>query len=619
MMLEISQLKSLAAKVRLRCLELWEQNSAPFSGSLSIVDVYVSYFADHLQLTERGLSGFKGTRTICKGTSANAVYATLQECGIRWDDTENVDSLFPPVLEHAFPGCNASVLKLGTGIDQAIGLAFMLKRQYNPAQITVFISEGDINCGVDHQASTAEAWGLDNLTVVLDCNGLLSTQPASTIDRTLIPGTDGKLNRLKSIWTAYGWEYYEVDGHDFDQLRDAFAAERCKRPRIIVARTVKGKGISFVESKIGYEHGLPERELVRARAELAKTARERSASVVLPHDCVISNESRFAHAPTPIMMSAQPVPPTDKMVSVFADLARQMIAENPDRVFLINCDCPVPFGEAGTVFPTDPDSHWVFVGVNEKMAMNVARGMTNAGALPVVVASAPHLQVCAEEMKLCGLDRSPVLMVGYAPGTELCRWGPSHNCLHDVHLFRGPGTHVYQPATTDDLVQLMRYIYADPANRLPGYLRLPKAVVHISDDATSPSIDDVDRGWYLVTGTLTPDVLLVTSGRLLKPCFESQLLLHARGLSTSVVNVLILSSLDPTELAPLADSAKTIVSVIDADPDSLRQVLAPALPRSALSRVVSLGVSDYGDQHTLEKIDSLNKLDASGICDAASN
>lgn len=161
------------------------QSRAP-RGAFSILDVYVALFLQVLDLPGAGLDALAGVRIIPKGTSANALYAVLRYSGLAEPGPAGacIES-YPPVLDRTLPGVHASVYKLGTGLEQGIGMAVCGKRRDRGSKVFVFLSDGELQCGTDHQARIAAAFRLANLTAVIDVNGLQSFYRTELVDSTL--------------------------------------------------------------------------------------------------------------------------------------------------------------------------------------------------------------------------------------------------------------------------------------------------------------------------------------------------------------------------------------------------------------------------------------------------
>lgn len=186
---------------------------------------------------------------LAAGLIDEATFATFQ--------TNGSDLIAHPVMNLDL-GIESSNGSLGQGLSMAVGIALAAKKRHKPFGTFVLLGDGECNEGSVWEASMSAAQlGLDNLTAVVDYNRLQSDGDA----RQIIDFGD-----LAARWRCFGWDVAEVDGHDIAQLVAAFEAPRLAgKPRVLVAHTVKGKGISFMEHNNEWHHN----RLTRASYELA--------------------------------------------------------------------------------------------------------------------------------------------------------------------------------------------------------------------------------------------------------------------------------------------------------------------------------------------------------------
>jgi transketolase len=143
---------------------------------------------------------------------------------------------------------------LGIGLSFSIGVALAARLDSKTYRTYVLLSDGECEEGQTWEAALAAAhFNLDNLTAVIDCNGM----QLSGWTRDIM-----NLEPLISKWQAFGWHVIDIDGHDFDQILAAFPeAEKTKgKPTVIIARTTKGKGVSFMENNVTFHGKAPTRE-----------------------------------------------------------------------------------------------------------------------------------------------------------------------------------------------------------------------------------------------------------------------------------------------------------------------------------------------------------------------
>lgn len=153
---------------------------------------------------------------------------------------------------------------LGHGLSVGIGQALAGKILGEKYRVMALLSDGECNEGSVWEAALfAPAKKLDNLIAIVDFNKWQATGRSEEIMQ---------LSPLKDKWTAFGWQTYEIDGHDFDQILETFAKipESPGKPTAIIAHTVKGKGVSFMEDDNNWHYRIPnDEELAKARLELS--------------------------------------------------------------------------------------------------------------------------------------------------------------------------------------------------------------------------------------------------------------------------------------------------------------------------------------------------------------
>ena len=161
------------------------------------------------------------------------------------------------------PGVEVCTGSLGQGLSQANGLAVAAKLDKRNTRVYVLLGDGEIQEGqVWEAAMTARHYKLSNVCAIIDHNGLQIDGPVVEIMN---------INPIKEKWEAFGWHTIEVDGHNFDEIFSALdeADGVSDKPTAIIARTVKGKGVSFMEGKVEYHGASPTpEELERALKEL---------------------------------------------------------------------------------------------------------------------------------------------------------------------------------------------------------------------------------------------------------------------------------------------------------------------------------------------------------------
>lgn len=248
-----------------------EAGSGHPGGSLSCTDILAAlYFGDVMNYDASDPALESRDRFIlAKGHAAPALYAVLAEAGFfPKEELMTLRKLGTRLQGHPdsnlLPGVEVSTGSLGQGLSIAAGMAAGLRLNENLAKVYTVLGDGECQEGqVWEAANFAAAQRLGNLVAIVDGNGL---QIDGALEDVCSAGS------LKDKFAAFGWDVHEVDGHDIDALIALFKAlanEPVGTPKAIIAKTVKGKGVSFMEDQAGWHGKAPnDEETERALAEL---------------------------------------------------------------------------------------------------------------------------------------------------------------------------------------------------------------------------------------------------------------------------------------------------------------------------------------------------------------
>ena len=272
MILSIENIHDKAKKIRYNIIKMVGiGNKGHIGGSCSIADIVtVLYFYKMKHDPKNPKWEDRDRFILSKGHAVIALYAALAECGYfpkkELDNFKKLGSMLqghPDMLKT--PGLEANTGSLGQGLSIACGIAAGLKLDNKTNKVYCAIGVGEVaKRQIWEAAMAASFYKLDNLVVILDRNFLSATGPIVECFNT---------NPLKEKWLAFGWHVIEIDGHNIKSIIEALdqADEVKKQPVIIIANTVKGKGISFAENEATYHNELLDKEKYKqACSELEK-------------------------------------------------------------------------------------------------------------------------------------------------------------------------------------------------------------------------------------------------------------------------------------------------------------------------------------------------------------
>lgn len=243
-------------------------NMGHIGGDLSVIDILGTLYFNVLNINSKDPKDPERDRFILsKGHCAVALYTTMAHAG--FFPIEKLSTFIQPeAMLNGHPcnmkvdGVETSTGPLGHGLPVGVGAAIGAKINSQAWQVFVVVGDGEIQEGSNWEAAmTAAYYSLDNLTLIIDRNRL--QQGDRTEDVTL-------LEPLGERFSAFGWEVKEVNGHDYSELIDVLTASRpAGKPLCVIANTVKGKGVSFIENRVEWHHKVPSAEqTAKALAEL---------------------------------------------------------------------------------------------------------------------------------------------------------------------------------------------------------------------------------------------------------------------------------------------------------------------------------------------------------------
>jgi transketolase len=243
----------IARLSRISVLEMITKSKASHIGSsMSVIDILATVFAYKIN-NER----VKDNVLLSKGHAAAAMYAILGNCNYFPKDKlltycEDGSTLSGHVTHFGNPGVEFSTGSLGHALSFGVGKSIAKLSNDPNSKIFVILSDGECDEGSTWEAAlVASHHNLCNLVVLIDRNGL---QSLTTTELTL------GLEPLDKKWESFGWNVETIDGHDHDELLGAISKppELNRKPKVIICKTVKGKGISFMENKIEWHYKSPD-------------------------------------------------------------------------------------------------------------------------------------------------------------------------------------------------------------------------------------------------------------------------------------------------------------------------------------------------------------------------
>jgi transketolase len=473
------------------------------------------------------------------------------------------------------PGIEVNSGSLGMGLSKGRGLAWAKSFLGRGGRVVVMTGDGELQEGQNWEALAAAAHQrVGNLWAIVDRNELQSDKPTEEILA---------LGDLESKLRMFGWHVESCDGHDHDALAAAFAAMRdapVDVPKALVARTIKGRGVSFMEHPAAlregggtyrWHAGAPDDDaFARAHGELLERIHERLPDLRL--DQVPPLHEQVSLEAEPESGIARRRVTDEYVAAAYGEELMRLIRERPEVVVLdadLASDCRVR-----TVEVEEP-SRFIEVGIAEQDLVSMAAGLARQGLLPVVNSFASFLASRAnEQIYNQASEGTKVVYALHYAGLIPAGPGKSHQSIRDISLLGAlPNVAVVQPANSEETGALLRWAVEDASESVAIRLAIGASPRRIETPETLPG-----RGSVLRPGA--DGVLFAYGPVMLHEALTAAEALSGRGVDLQVVNMPWLNRIDCSWLGELVEPYEELFVLEDHSPvgalgDAIRRELGP--------------------------------------------
>jgi len=539
----IPALKNIATRLRIDSVRSTsEAGSGHPTSCCSAADLVAALFFAEMRFDPSDPHQPESDRFILsKGHAAPLLYAAWAEAGA-FPPSEllklrRLDSDLEGHPTPRLPFVDVATGSLGQGICAAIGSALNARRIKSPYRTYVLLGDGESAEGSVWEAADVGATDrLDNICAITDVNALGQSRPTMW---------QHDMEALARRWRGFGWHTLVIDGHDLDAILDAYAEARATSgaPTMILARTVKGKGISSVEGKGGW-HGKAFKkgeELDRVLAELEKQFVAASQGMNLA--------SRIPKPPAPSVPEQKPQPVAAPAYKLGEEIATReaygtalaKLGQADPRVVALDAD--VKNSTFSDKFEKVLPDRFYENFIAEQVMVGAAMGLAARGAIPFPSTFACFLTRAADFIRMAAISGVGVKFAGSHAGVSIGEDGPSQMALEDLAMFRAqPNIAVLYPCdgvSAERLVTLAAYHHG------PVYIRTsrPKTPVIYAHDET------FTVGGLKVLRESTADVATVIgAGVTVFEALKAYDALKASGTSIRVIDLYSLSPIDAASL-----------------------------------------------------------------------
>ncbi len=583
--------------------------SGHIGSSFSSMDIFSWLFLNVLRrVNQEGGAEPRDIFFSSKGHDVPGIYAVMIGCGLLPEEglqqLRRLDGLpgHPDVeTDHIVTNTGS----LGMGISKARGMAIADRLRGHESHYYVLTGDGELQEGQFWESlSPTVNNGVNNITVIVDHNKLQSDTYVSRVS---------DLGDLEAKFAAFGWYVDRCDGNDLEALTAAMTrcAEVSDRPKVIVADTVKGCGVSFMEpgelaedELYGYHSGAPsEEDYEKAMAELVESANRQLQSLELP-------ELSLVGKPRPV--KAVPQQP-QKLIAAYAEELLALGKEYPELLVLdadLMLDCGlIPFAKA---FP----DRFIECGIAEQDMVSQAGGMALQGFLPVVHSFACFLSTRPNEhFYNNATEGTKSIYAGSLAGVLPSGPGHSHQSVRDISALAAvPGLSLFQPCCESEVKQALRWAVEE--NGESTYLRLITIPYHVPFQLPQAYNVELGRGVEVTEGG---DATLFAYGSVLlsEAWKAAQTLRDEHGVGLKVVNQPWLNRIDTAWLQNVLGEVGTVITLDDHYvTGGMGEMLTSHLAAAGLAgnrKIVRWGVEEVPACGLNDEVLGYHRLDAASL------
>src|SRR5690348_16881764 len=548
-------------------------NSGHPTSCMSAAELVAGTFFYAMKFDPKNANSPDGDRfVLSKGHAAPVLYPALAEAGVFPESRVMTLRQFSSELEGhptpRIPGVDAATGSLGQGLTVGAGLAIGARMDKSPTRVYVLMGDGEMAEGqIWEAAAFAGHYKLDNLTAIADVNALGQSEP--TMYRH-----DMEIYRKK--FEAEGWETQVIDGHDVAAVLTALdQAKNTKgKPQAILARTIKGHGVSFLAGKEHW-HGKP-----IPKDQLAAAIKEIGAAIDVPPDPGKSYARASLPKPPDFPAPAAPDYDPSKPIATreaYGFALKRLGAVNPHIVAISGDVKNSTFSEIfGDAFP----DHFYQGYIAEQNLVSAGVGLAARGKVPFLDTFACFLARAYDQVRMAAISRSNINLCGSHCGISIGEDGPSQMALEDLASFRAiHGSTVLYPSdavSTERLIETMA--------RRPGvnYLRTsrPKTAILYSKNEKFPV-----PGFKVVRHSAQDKATVIGAGVTLHEALKAADQLKAEGIAIRVIDLYCVKPLDGKALAEqIAATSGRLITVEDHWPEG-------GIGEAVLSALAQAGVA----------------------------
>jgi transketolase len=563
--LKIKRLHSMAGVLRRDSLTMTTKaKSGHPTSCLSCAEIMSTLFFDEMKYDVGNAENLDNDEFIMsKGHAAPILYSCLYHNGCARYDLLGLRKFNSPLEGHPTPftkWIKFATGSLGQGLSLGAGMALGIKLQKRKSKVYVLLGDSEMAEGSNWEAiQIASYYGLNNLIAIVDINRL------GQRGETMV-GHD--ISKYKKRFEAFGWEAIQIDGHNVKQILSAFEkAKKSEKPVAILAKTMKGKGIRFIEDKEGW-HGkvLDEKELEKALRVL--DVKEIPAFAIRKPETTETKPGRQLVLKPLVFKPKEEMSTREAYGKALANLARI----NPDIIAL---DAEVSNSTFAEEVKKIKPKQFVECFIAEQNMIGMALGLSKKGFSVYASTFAAFLERAYDQIRMTALSKPNMTLIGSHCGCSIGEDGPSQMGLEDIALFRAlPGTIILYPS---DAISAEKLTYT--ASQTPGfkYIRTtrPKTPIIHGKDEKFPIGD-----FKVLRQSVKDRVVLIGAGITLHESLKAHEELKKEKIDSAVVDLYCIKPLDIKKLSQFIKShgSKLIIAEDHYKEGGIGEMLMSSLP-----------------------------------------
>ena len=550
--IDIESLKGVAQQLRIHSIEATTTaGSGHPTSCCSAADVVAALFFGHMRYDPKNPHFHNNDRFILsKGHAAPLLYAAWAEAGaVPVEELLKLRQLGSDLEGHPtprLPFVDVASGSLGQGL--AVGVGMALCAQLDKLDYRTYVLLGDGECAegaVWEAASLAGTHHLNNLIAIVDINRLGQSQPTAL---------SGDFGAYKRRFEAFGWRTEEVDGHDLEEITEVLAAVGLgEQPLVILAKTMKGAGVSFLQDKEGW-HGktLSREEADRAIAELRPSAKSGlSLPIPAPNPLPASTNTAPATYPPTAYKPGDMVATREAYGNALARLG-----EVDPRIVAMDGD--TKNSTYSEKFYQKFPQRFTECFIAEQCMVGVATGFGTRGKVPFASTFATFFSRAYDQIRVAGVSMANVKLVGSHVGVSIGEDGPSQMGLEDMAMMRAiVGSSVLYAS---DAVCAEKLVEQMAAHKGLCFLRTsrPKTPVLYSNEEQFPI-----GGAKVLRQSATDKVTVVAAGVTLYEALKAADALKAEGIGITVIDAYSIKPLGKDVIKAAAKKTQNLVVTVE--------------------------------------------------------